>query len=145
MANIPLCVPSSITFKKYHLDHHRYQGDNKLDVDIPSHLEGYLFYNTFTKVRFLPIRSTRLLGLDFENVMDLTQGYFYFIVLFTEICCIKADHPKYFTSHNTISANLGFPATSLLLIPSSLRTSKTSRDSRDRQYYLDYRLELSHL
>ena len=52
VANIPLCVPSSITFKKYHLDHHRYQGDNKLDVDIPSHLEGYLFYNTFTKVCF---------------------------------------------------------------------------------------------
>lgn len=50
VANIPLCVPSSITFKKYHLDHHRYQGDNKLDVDIPSHLEGYLFYNTFTKL-----------------------------------------------------------------------------------------------
>lgn len=50
VANIPLCVPSSITFKKYHLDHHRYQGDNTLDVDIPSHLEGYFFYNTFTKV-----------------------------------------------------------------------------------------------
>jgi len=49
VANIPLCVPSSITFKKYHLEHHRYQGDDKLDVDIPSQLEGYFFYNTFTK------------------------------------------------------------------------------------------------
>eukprot|EP00116_Pleurobrachia_bachei_P002562 sb/3462824/ len=50
VANIPLGVPSSITFKKYHLEHHRYQGDEKMDVDIPTHLEGYLFYNTFTKV-----------------------------------------------------------------------------------------------
>lgn len=50
VANIPLCVPSSITFKKYHLEHHRYQGDNTLDVDIPTNLEGYLFHNTFTKL-----------------------------------------------------------------------------------------------
>ena len=50
VANIPLCVPASITFKKYHLDHHKYQGDELLDVDIPSHFEGYMFYNTFTKV-----------------------------------------------------------------------------------------------
>lgn len=50
VANIPLCVPASITFKKYHLDHHKYQGDEELDVDIPSHFEGYMFYNTFTKL-----------------------------------------------------------------------------------------------
>lgn len=52
-ANLPLGVPMSISFKKYHLDHHRYQGDEILDTDIPSHLETRLFAHTFTKLIWL--------------------------------------------------------------------------------------------
>ncbi|XP_013394317.1 sphingolipid delta(4)-desaturase DES1 [Lingula anatina] len=47
--NLPLGIPYSISFKKYHLEHHRYQGDDELDVDIPTKLEGRLFHSTFTK------------------------------------------------------------------------------------------------
>ena len=43
------------------------------------------------------------------------------------------------------TANLGIPATSLLLIPSSLCTPKTGGDSGDCQHTLDYWLELSYL
>ncbi|KAL4237955.1 Sphingolipid delta(4)-desaturase DES1 [Mactra antiquata] len=50
VANIPLGVPVSISFRKYHLEHHRYQGDDEKDVDIPSEIEGKLFKNTFTKL-----------------------------------------------------------------------------------------------
>ena len=49
IANLPIGVPISISFRKYHLEHHRYQGDVEKDVDIPSLIEGKLFYNTFTK------------------------------------------------------------------------------------------------
>jgi sphingolipid delta-4 desaturase len=49
-ANLPIGLPYSVTFKKYHLEHHKYQGDEEYDMDIPSRLEGYLFYNTFTKL-----------------------------------------------------------------------------------------------
>ena len=49
-ANLPLGVPLSISFKKYHLEHHRYQGDVTRDVDIPSVIEGKLFTNTFLKL-----------------------------------------------------------------------------------------------
>jgi len=49
VANLPLGVPYSTVFKKYHLEHHKYQGDEELDVDIPTRLEAKLFCNTFTK------------------------------------------------------------------------------------------------
>jgi sphingolipid delta-4 desaturase len=55
-ANLPLGVPMSISFKKYHLDHHRYQGDEVLDTDIPSSLETKLFANTFTKLIWLALQ-----------------------------------------------------------------------------------------
>lgn len=50
VANLPIGIPVSISFRKYHLEHHRYQGDAEKDVDIPSKLECKLFYNTFTKL-----------------------------------------------------------------------------------------------
>ncbi|CAF1321621.1 unnamed protein product [Rotaria magnacalcarata] len=54
-ANIPLGVPASITFKKYHLDHHRFQGDEVYDTDIPTRLEVFLFSSRIGKFFFLII------------------------------------------------------------------------------------------
>ena len=48
--NLPIGVPMSISFKKYHLDHHRYLGDDHLDVDIPVRAEGVFFKNSFLKL-----------------------------------------------------------------------------------------------
>lgn len=42
-ANLPIGVPYSAAFKKYHIDHHRYLGDDLLDVDIPTDIEGWFF------------------------------------------------------------------------------------------------------
>ena len=52
-ANLPLGLPMSITFRKYHLDHHRYLGDDVLDVDLPLKIEGILFRNSFLKIIWL--------------------------------------------------------------------------------------------
>lgn len=38
-ANLPIGLPVCMLFKHYHSDHHRYQGDDHLDTDLPSKFE----------------------------------------------------------------------------------------------------------
>jgi sphingolipid delta-4 desaturase len=52
-ANLPLGVPSCATFRKYHLEHHRYQGHDGIDVDIPTPLEAWLFKGKLRKLFFV--------------------------------------------------------------------------------------------
>ncbi|KAH8961855.1 hypothetical protein BDL97_05G070600 [Sphagnum fallax] len=49
-ANLPISIPMSITFQKYHLEHHRFQGVEGFDMDIPSYAEGHVVTNIFMKV-----------------------------------------------------------------------------------------------
>lgn len=42
LANLPLAVPASVSFAKYHLKHHTYQGVYELDGDLPSRWEARL-------------------------------------------------------------------------------------------------------
>lgn len=53
VANLPVVFPAAVTFKKYHMEHHRYQGVDVLDVDIPTDFEGRIFNNVFTKMLFV--------------------------------------------------------------------------------------------
>ncbi|KAI4562992.1 hypothetical protein MJT46_010601 [Ovis ammon polii x Ovis aries] len=48
-ANLPIGVPYSVSFKRYHMDHHRYLGGDGIDVDIPTDFEGWFFCTTFRK------------------------------------------------------------------------------------------------
>jgi sphingolipid 4-desaturase/C4-monooxygenase len=52
-ANIPIAIPAAVSFRRYHLDHHKYQGVDGIDVDIPTRLEGQVFNNPVTKFCFV--------------------------------------------------------------------------------------------
>ncbi|KAJ3337093.1 hypothetical protein HDU93_001666 [Gonapodya sp. JEL0774] len=53
LANIPIVFPFCVEFKKFHMDHHRFQGVDGIDGDIPTELEAWLLDNFFGKLFFL--------------------------------------------------------------------------------------------
>lgn len=55
-ANLPLGLPASITFKKYHLEHHKYQGDCIIDTDLPTRVEALLFSSQIGKLIFVVLQ-----------------------------------------------------------------------------------------
>ncbi len=57
--NLPVVIPFSIAFRHYHLDHHKYQGVDGLDTDLPTNLE----------LRMANNRVSKLLWMAFQIVM----------------------------------------------------------------------------
>ncbi|CAG2177580.1 unnamed protein product, partial [Oppiella nova] len=90
IANLPIGFPFSVSFKKYHIEHHRFQGDDILDTDIPSRFEAQVFTTTWTKViwvilqpffyalRPLFVHPKKPTLLEFANVV--TQLSFDFVI-----------------------------------------------------------------
>jgi sphingolipid delta-4 desaturase len=82
VANLPLFLPGSVSFHKYHLKHHAFQGVYELDADIPSRWEAalighsalgkalwLLFYPIFQIVR--PMRVKEVSVLDPWSLTNL--------------------------------------------------------------------------
>ena len=46
-ANLPQTFPSSVSFKRYHIKHHSFQGIHELDADLPDWWEARLINNSF--------------------------------------------------------------------------------------------------
>jgi len=49
-ANFPTGVPSAISFQKYHMEHHQYQGVDGVDTDVPTMWEVRTFNNALKKM-----------------------------------------------------------------------------------------------
>lgn len=92
-ANLPLCIPSSVTFKKYHIDHHKFQGDDLLDPDLPTYFEAWLFQSRIGKFFYIvaqpllygvrpllrvpkPLTLLEFVNAVIEIVFDLAVLYF---------------------------------------------------------------------
>ncbi len=55
--NLPIGVPVAETFRYYHLLHHTHQGDEQLDTDLPTALEGRLLRGRFSKLLWLSLQG----------------------------------------------------------------------------------------
>lgn len=83
-ANLPIGVPMSVTFQKYHLEHHRFQGVDGIDMDVPTYTEARLVTNMFSKTIWV------LFQLFFYALRPLfikpkPPGYWEFINFFIQI------------------------------------------------------------
>ncbi|HXB42682.1 MAG TPA: fatty acid desaturase, partial [Puia sp.] len=47
IANLPQLIPSSVSFERYHIKHHSFQGVHELDADLPNRWEAKLINNYF--------------------------------------------------------------------------------------------------
>ncbi|KAJ7201692.1 dihydroceramide delta(4)-desaturase [Mycena pura] len=51
-ANLPIGIPYSVMFKGYHLEHHKFLGQDTIDTDLPARVELLLLNNVLGKVFF---------------------------------------------------------------------------------------------
>ncbi|KAG9085542.1 hypothetical protein FRC06_003561, partial [Ceratobasidium sp. 370] len=51
-ANLPIGIPYAITFKRYHIEHHKHLGEDGIDTDLPSRLEMVCLQNVAGKAFF---------------------------------------------------------------------------------------------
>lgn len=54
--NLPIVIPFSIAFRHYHLDHHKYQGIDGLDTDLPTNIELKLANNKISKFIWMTLQ-----------------------------------------------------------------------------------------
>ncbi|KHN83266.1 Sphingolipid delta(4)-desaturase/C4-hydroxylase DES2 [Toxocara canis] len=97
-ANLPIGVPISVSFKKYHVEHHRYLGEEALDTDVPTDLEGRLFTTPMRKFiwlilqpffyAFRPLIIYRKAPTDLELLNAVVQIIYDFFIF--HFCGMKA-------------------------------------------------------
>ncbi len=92
LANLSLGVPSGASFKRYHMEHHKFQGEEDVDVDIPTDWEGAFFTSTprkalwcllqplFYSIRPLLVSPKEISRLEIINI----------------ICCLSFDLVIYY-------------------------------------------------
>ncbi|GAB1522281.1 sphingolipid delta-4 desaturase [Rhizoctonia solani] len=56
-ANLPIGIPYAITFKQYHIEHHKHLGEDGIDTDLPSRLEMLCLQNVAGKAFFWSVSA----------------------------------------------------------------------------------------
>jgi len=98
LANLPIGVPISISFKKYHVEHHRYLSEEGLDTDVPTEFEAKFFTSPFRKFiwlilqpvfyAFRPLAIYKKAPTDMEILNAIIQISFDFFILY--FCGLKS-------------------------------------------------------
>ncbi|TFK62241.1 dihydroceramide delta(4)-desaturase [Pluteus cervinus] len=75
-ANLPIGIPYSAAFKKYHIEHHKFLGQDGIDTDLPTRLELLCLNNVLGKVFFATFQILfYALRPGFIRVQQLTSWH----------------------------------------------------------------------
>lgn len=95
IANLPQLFPSSISFERYHIKHHSFQGIHELDADLPNRWEAKLINNYFIGkvvwLLFYPLFQTfRISRLKEIRPFDkwVAMNFFLQAVFITAVCLL---------------------------------------------------------
>jgi sphingolipid delta-4 desaturase len=95
--NLSTGIPSALQFKRYHLDHHKFQGVDGIDTDVPTSIEVKTFTNAplkalwvllnpaFYAIRPLLVKPKPLKMLELVNIA---------VVLFSDYLVLSYFGPK---------------------------------------------------
>ena len=76
VANWPIGIPYCVPFRGYHLEHHKWQGIDGIDTDIPSRLEGKVIRGPVTKALWCCCQIlTYALRPMFIKAQDVTTNH----------------------------------------------------------------------
>ncbi|KAL0579184.1 sphingolipid delta-4 desaturase [Marasmius crinis-equi] len=98
-ANLPIGIPYSAAFKGYHIEHHKFLGQDGIDTDLPSRLELLVLNNVLGKVFFATFQILfYALRPGFIRMQKLTKWHFYNLVaqLIFDVLLIKTFGVKPF-------------------------------------------------
>ncbi|KAI0747066.1 dihydroceramide delta(4)-desaturase [Daedaleopsis nitida] len=76
-ANLPIGIPYSAAFKRYHIEHHKFLGEDGIDTDLPTNLELICLNNVLGKVFFATFQILfYALRPGFVRMQAFTQWHF---------------------------------------------------------------------
>ncbi|KAI0058711.1 hypothetical protein BV25DRAFT_1908991 [Artomyces pyxidatus] len=85
IVNLPIGVPYAVTFKGYHMEHHKYLGEDGVDTDLPTQLELICLNNVLGKVFFCTFQIL-FYALRPGFVRSQRQSYWHFISIAVQLC-----------------------------------------------------------
>lgn len=89
--NMGMGIPAATTFKRYHMEHHQFQGVEGKDADIPTYWEGSAFTNKFLKLFYLicmPIAYGARPGIVHPKALNKMELINYAIVLSWDVVLV---------------------------------------------------------
>ncbi|KAF8626693.1 hypothetical protein AX15_004729 [Amanita polypyramis BW_CC] len=88
-ANLPIGIPYAAAFKKYHIEHHKFLGQDGIDTDLPTRLELLLLNNVLGKVFFATFQIFfYALRPTFVRIQTLTRWHLINVVAQLAFDCV---------------------------------------------------------